>query len=78
MELAREEMCEFMPFHSPKKVHLKSGHISSLEFCRTEQVKTTHPNTHPHTCHLCVCVCVCVCVWCSWRVGSGWKMRNRQ
>ena len=38
MELAREEMCEFMPFHSPKKVHLKSGCISAIEFCRTEQV----------------------------------------
>ena len=38
MELAREEMCEFMPFHSPKKVHMKGGHISGIEFCRTEQV----------------------------------------
>lgn len=38
MELAREEMCEFMPFHSPKKVHVKSGRISAIEFCRTEQV----------------------------------------
>ena len=40
MELAREEMCEFMPFHSPKKVHLKNGRIAALEFCRTEQVST--------------------------------------
>ena len=41
MELAREEMCEFMPFHSPKKVHLKSGRISAIEFYRTEQVGLT-------------------------------------
>lgn len=38
MELAKEEMCEFMPFHSPKKVHMKAGRISAIEFCRTEQV----------------------------------------
>jgi dihydropyrimidine dehydrogenase (NADP+) len=40
MELAREEMCEFMPFHSPKKVHLKSGRISAIEFYRTEQLES--------------------------------------
>ncbi len=39
MELAKEEMCEFMPFLSPRKVNLKGGRISSMEFCRTEQVK---------------------------------------
>lgn len=38
MELAKEEMCEFMPFMSPRKVHLKAGKIASIEFCRTEQV----------------------------------------
>ena len=38
MELAREEMCEFLPFLSPKKVVLKAGKISAMEFCRTEQV----------------------------------------
>ena len=38
MELAKEEMCEFMPFLSPHKVHLKRGRIASVEFCRTEQV----------------------------------------
>ncbi|XP_019632535.1 PREDICTED: dihydropyrimidine dehydrogenase [NADP(+)]-like [Branchiostoma belcheri] len=37
MELAREEKCEFMPFHSPKKVVLKNGRIAGMEFCRTEQ-----------------------------------------
>ena len=38
MDLAREEMCEFLPFHSPKKVIVKAGKISAMEFCRTEQV----------------------------------------
>ena len=38
MELAREEMCEFLPFLSPKKVVVKAGKISAMEFCRTEQV----------------------------------------
>ena len=38
MELAKEEMCEFMPFLSPRKVNFKGGRISSMEFCRTEQV----------------------------------------
>ena len=46
MELAREELCEFMPFHSPKKVHFKSGTISALEFCRTEQVSSPPPLLH--------------------------------
>lgn len=36
-ELAREEKCEFLPFMQPKKVHMKDGRISMLEFCRTEQ-----------------------------------------
>ena len=41
MELAREEMCEFMPFMSPKSVILKEGgaRICAMEFCRTEQVR---------------------------------------
>ena len=39
MELAREEMCEFMPFLSPRKVIRKDdGKISAIEFCRTFQV----------------------------------------
>ena len=38
MELAREEMCEFLPFMSPTKVIQKGGKISAVEFCRTEQV----------------------------------------
>lgn len=37
MELAKEEHCEFLPFLSPKDVHLKNGHMSSMEFLRTEQ-----------------------------------------
>ncbi|XP_066297825.1 dihydropyrimidine dehydrogenase [NADP(+)]-like [Branchiostoma lanceolatum] len=37
MELAREEKCEFMPFHSPRKVVLKNGRVAGMEFCRTEQ-----------------------------------------
>ncbi|XP_064387125.1 dihydropyrimidine dehydrogenase [NADP(+)]-like [Halichondria panicea] len=38
MELAREEMCEFMPFLSPRKVIRKAdGKISAIEFCRTFQ-----------------------------------------
>eukprot|EP00731_Ephydatia_muelleri_P018077 Em0011g117a len=41
MELAREEMCEFMPFMSPKSVILKEGgaRICAMEFCRTEQLE---------------------------------------
>lgn len=39
MEVAKEEMCEFLPFMSPKKVFTKEGRISALEFCRTEQVR---------------------------------------
>ena len=38
MELAREEMCELMPFLSPRKVIVKSGKICAIEFCRTFQV----------------------------------------
>ena len=38
MELAREEMCEFLPFMSPRKVILRGGKITAVEFCRTEQV----------------------------------------
>lgn len=38
MELAREEKCEFIPFMSPKKVHMKDGKISAMEFYRTEQL----------------------------------------
>ena len=41
MELAREEMCEFMPFLSPKRVILKGDKITAVEFCRTEQVATS-------------------------------------
>jgi len=40
MELAREEKCEFVPFLSPVKIirsSEKGGHISGVEFCRTEQ-----------------------------------------
>lgn len=37
MELAREELCEFMPFLSPREVLMKGNHISGLKLCRTEQ-----------------------------------------
>ncbi|XP_048353497.1 dihydropyrimidine dehydrogenase [NADP(+)] [Sphaerodactylus townsendi] len=37
MELAKEEMCEFLPFLSPRKVILKRGKIVAVEFVRTEQ-----------------------------------------
>ena len=38
MELAKEEKCEFIPFMSPRKVHLTGDHrIRSMEFCKTEQ-----------------------------------------
>ena len=39
MDVAKEEMCEFMPFLSPKKVILKENKIVAMEFCRTEQVR---------------------------------------
>lgn len=38
MELAREEKCEFLPFMSPKEVHVKGGRIIAMEFNKTEQV----------------------------------------
>lgn len=38
MELAREEKCEFLPFMTPKQVHVKSGRIVAMEFNKTEQV----------------------------------------
>lgn len=37
VELAKEEKCEFMPFLSPKKVHLDNGKVCAVEFCRTEE-----------------------------------------
>lgn len=36
MELAKEEKCEFLPFHSPYKLNVKDGHIRSMTFLRTE------------------------------------------
>lgn len=39
MELAREEMCEFLPFLSPRKVIVKNGRVSGMEFVRTEQAE---------------------------------------
>ena len=38
MEVAREELCEFLPFMSPREVITKNGKISAIKFCRTEQV----------------------------------------
>lgn len=40
MDLAREEKCEFIPFQSPIKVHLKASKISGIEFARTEQTES--------------------------------------
>ncbi|EDW65449.1 dihydropyrimidine dehydrogenase [NADP(+)] [Drosophila virilis] len=37
VELAREERCEMMPYLSPRKVIVKDGQITAMEFCRTEQ-----------------------------------------
>ncbi|XP_043464218.1 dihydropyrimidine dehydrogenase [NADP(+)] isoform X2 [Leptopilina heterotoma] len=37
MELARHEKCEFLPFHSPKKVVVRNKKIVAIEFYRTEQ-----------------------------------------
>lgn len=37
MELARHEKCEFLPFHSPKKVVVRNEKIVAIEFYRTEQ-----------------------------------------
>ncbi|KAM7427835.1 hypothetical protein ABFA07_021099 [Porites harrisoni] len=39
MQLAVEEKCEFLPFLSPKKVHVKDGKICSMEFHKTEQLE---------------------------------------
>ncbi|XP_066997370.2 dihydropyrimidine dehydrogenase [NADP(+)] [Anabrus simplex] len=38
VELAKEEKCEFIPFHSPKKVIIKGSKITGMEFCRSEFV----------------------------------------
>eukprot|EP00124_Ichthyophonus_hoferi_P001007 Ihof_evm2s45 gene=Ihof_evmTU2s45 len=37
MELAKQEMCEFMPFSAPRQVIVKNGVITGLELCKTEQ-----------------------------------------
>ena len=37
MELAKEEKCEFLPFHSPKSIKVKDESIRSMTFLRTEQ-----------------------------------------
>lgn len=39
MDLAREEMCEFLPFLSPRQVVVKNGKVMSMEFVRTEQTE---------------------------------------
>jgi len=38
MDLAKDEKCEFLPFLSPRKVVVKNGRISGMEFVRTEQM----------------------------------------
>ena len=37
MEVARDEMCEFIPYLSPLKVQQVGSKILGMEFCRTEQ-----------------------------------------
>ncbi|XP_068159079.1 dihydropyrimidine dehydrogenase [NADP(+)] [Drosophila tropicalis] len=37
VDLAREERCELLPYLSPRKVIVKEGLITAMEFCRTEQ-----------------------------------------
>ncbi|XP_013417109.1 dihydropyrimidine dehydrogenase [NADP(+)] isoform X2 [Lingula anatina] len=37
MDLAKEEKCEFLPFHAPAKVAVKNDRITGMEFYRTEQ-----------------------------------------
>ncbi len=37
MELARQEKCEFLPFVSPKEVHLDGDRIVAISFVRTER-----------------------------------------
>ncbi|XP_017042132.1 dihydropyrimidine dehydrogenase [NADP(+)] [Drosophila ficusphila] len=37
VELARDERCELLPYLSPRKVIVKEGLITAMEFCRTEQ-----------------------------------------
>ena len=46
MDLAREEKCELMPFHSPQEVIVgANGKITGIRFCRTEQdPETSHWN----------------------------------
>jgi len=36
MELAKEEKCEFLPFHSPSSIKVKDGLVRSMTFFRTE------------------------------------------
>ncbi|XP_013413199.1 dihydropyrimidine dehydrogenase [NADP(+)]-like [Lingula anatina] len=37
MDLAKEEKCEFLPFHAPAEVTVKNGRITGMQFYRTEQ-----------------------------------------
>lgn len=39
MQLAVDEKCEFLPFLTPKKVHVREGKIWSMEFYKTEQLE---------------------------------------
>ena len=42
VDLAREEKCELMPFHSPQEVVVgEAGRITGIRFCRTEQDLST-------------------------------------
>lgn len=37
MELAQHEKCEFIPFMTPKKVHVENNRIIAIEFKRMEE-----------------------------------------
>jgi len=39
MELAREEMCEFLPFLAPREVTVRGERVAALTFARTEQLE---------------------------------------
>ncbi|KAK7100969.1 dihydropyrimidine dehydrogenase [NADP(+)]-like [Littorina saxatilis] len=37
VDVAKEEKCEFLPFMAPRKVIVKDGRVTAMEFVRTEQ-----------------------------------------
>ncbi|CAF0914507.1 unnamed protein product [Rotaria sp. Silwood1] len=40
VDVAIEELCEFIPFCSPKQIFVKNGKITSIEFVKTEQTES--------------------------------------